>query len=82
MVFASGGDGTLTVIKEETPEKFSVAETPATKVGARTMAVDEKSHRVFLSTAERGPAPAATAAQPRPRPVIVPNTFEVLVLEP
>ncbi len=82
LAFASGGDGTLTIIKEQTPEKFSVSESPATKTGARTMAVDGASHRVFLTTAERGPAPAATAAQPRPRPAVVPNTFEVLVLEP
>lgn len=82
VAFASGGDGTLTVVKEETPEKFSVAETPATKRGARTMVVDETTHRVFLSTAQRGPAPAPTATQPHPRPAVMPGTFEVLVVEP
>ncbi len=82
VAFASGGDGTLTVVREETPEKFSVAETSATKPGARTMVVDETTHRVFLSTARRGPAPAPSATQPRPRPAVVPGTFEVLVLEP
>lgn len=82
LAFASGGDGTLTVVKEESPDKFSVQETVATKAGARTMTVDERSHRLFLSAGQRGPAPAPTPAEPRPRPAIVAGTFEVLVLEP
>jgi DNA-binding beta-propeller fold protein YncE len=80
--YASGGDGTLTVVKEESPQKFTVTETAATKNGARTMVVDEHAHRLYLSAAERRPAQTPTAAQPHPRPTIVPNTFEVLVLEP
>ena len=82
LAFASGGDGTLTIVKEETPEKFTVSETAATKKGARTMVVDEANHRVFLSTAERGPSSAPIAGQPRSRAGVVPNTFEVLVVEP
>jgi DNA-binding beta-propeller fold protein YncE len=82
LAFASGGDGTLTIIKEETPDTYSVLETVQTRAGARTLAVDEKTHRVYLSTAERGPAPAPVAGQPRQRPSIVPDTFEVLVVEP
>ena len=82
LAFASGGDGTLTVVKEETPDKFSVLETVRTKPGARTLALDEKSHKIYLSTAQRAPAPPAAAGQPRARPAIVPDTFEVLVVEP
>jgi DNA-binding beta-propeller fold protein YncE len=82
LAFASGGDGTLTVVKEEGPDTFSVLETVATKPGARTLTLDEKSHRVYLSTAQRVPAPAAIAGQPRSRSAIVPDTFEVLVVEP
>jgi DNA-binding beta-propeller fold protein YncE len=82
LVFASGGDGTLTVVKEETPDKFSVLETVRTKLGARTLALDEKSHRIYLSTAQRVPAPSPGAGQPRARPAIVADTFEVLVVEP
>jgi hypothetical protein len=52
-----------------------------TQRGARTMALDPKTHRIFLVTAEYGPAPAATAGNPRPRPAIVPGTFIVLVVE-
>jgi len=82
LAFASGGDGTLTVVKEVTPDKFEVAQTVKTKVGARTMTLDERSHRVFLVTAKLGPRPAATAAQPHPRPPIEPGTFELVVLDP
>ena len=82
MAFASGGDGTLTVVKEEDPDKFSVLETVQTKVNARTMTVDERTHRVFLSVAQRGATPAPTETQPRPRAPVIPGTFEVLVIEP
>src|SRR5258706_64867 len=78
--FSSNGDGTLTVIKEETPDKFAVAETVPTRRGARTMALDEKTHIVYLATAKFGPPPAATAEQPRPRPSILPDSFVILVV--
>jgi hypothetical protein len=82
LAFASGGDGTLTIVKEEGPEKFSVGETVKTKPGARTMTVDPGSHRVFLSAGERQPAPPAAAGQPRVPPTIREGTFEVLVVAP
>ncbi len=78
--YSSNGEGTLTVIREETPDRFTVAETVTTRKGARTMALDEKTHTVYLPTAQFGPAPAATAEQPRPRPTMLPNTFTVLVV--
>jgi DNA-binding beta-propeller fold protein YncE len=79
--FASNGDGTLTVLREETPDRLTVAANVPTRRGARTMALDEKTHAIYLSTAELGPPPAPTAQQPRPRPTIKPNTFTVLVVE-
>ncbi len=78
--FASCGEGVLTVVKEESPDKFSVVENVPTERGARTMALDPKSHQIFLVTAKFGPPPATTAEQPRPRPAILPDTFEVLVV--
>ncbi len=75
-----GGDGTLTVIREETPDRFSVVANVPTRKGARTMALDEKTHTVYLATAQFGPPPAATAEQPHPRPSILPNTFTILVV--
>jgi DNA-binding beta-propeller fold protein YncE len=82
LAFASGGDATLTVIREETPDKFTVVETVATKPGARTLTLDERTHRIFLATAQRNPAAPATPQEPHPRPSVVPGTFEVLVVEP
>src|SRR5438128_8927941 len=57
--FASNGDGTLTVVHEDTPDKFTVVGNVPTKRGARTMELDEKSHRLFTVTADFVPPPAA-----------------------
>lgn len=80
LAFASCGEGVLTVIKEESPDKFAVAENVTTQAGARTMALDAKTHAVYTVTAEFGPPPAPTADNPHPRRSIVPDTFVVLVL--
>jgi DNA-binding beta-propeller fold protein YncE len=82
LAFSSNGEGTLTVIREETPEKFVVVANVPTQRGARTMALDEKTHHVFVATAEFGPPPAPTAERPHPRPSIVPGSFLVLELAP
>ena len=79
LAFSSNGDGTLTVVHEDSPDKFHVTENVATQRGARTLDLDHKTHRVFLVTAEFGPTPAATAERPRPRPPMVPGTFTLLV---
>jgi YVTN family beta-propeller protein len=79
LAFSSNGDGTLTVVKEDSPDKFTVLENVQTQRGARTMEIDPKTHRVFLVTAEFGPAPAPTADHPRPRPPMVPGSFTLLV---
>lgn len=82
LVFASGGDGTLTVVREESKDKFTLVETITTEPGARTMAVDTKTHRLFLPTGDYGPAPPATPKNPHPWKPVIPGTFRVLVLEP
>ncbi len=82
LAFASCGDGTLTVMREASPDSWSVVAHPATQRGARTMTVDEMTHNVYLVTADFGPAPAPTADQPHPRPAMVPGTFRVLVVGP
>lgn len=79
--FSSNGEGTLTVVHEDSPDKYTVVENVATQRGARTMTLDQKTHRVFLVTAEFGPTPAPTAERPRPRPPMVPGSFTLLVLE-
>lgn len=80
LAFNSNGDGTLTIVHEDAPDKFSVVENVTTQRGARTMALDPKTHRIYLITAEFGPAPNATPEQPRPRPTVVPGSFTLLVL--
>jgi len=78
--YASNGEGTLTVVHEDSPGKFSVAENVATQRGARTMALDPDTHRVYLVTADFAPAPPPAPGQPRPRPAILANTFVLLVV--
>jgi hypothetical protein len=80
LAFSSNGEGTLTVVRETSAGKFEVAETVTTQRGARTMALDPKTHNVYLSTAEFGPTPAPTPDVPRPRPTPVKDSFTVLVL--
>ncbi len=82
LVYASNGDGTLNVIRETAPGAYASAETVTTKKGARTMALDSSTHRIFLPAAQYGQAPAATAEVPRPRPPMVPGSFEILVVAP
>jgi DNA-binding beta-propeller fold protein YncE len=77
--FASCGDGTITVVHEDSPTKFTVVDTIHTQMGARTMAYDISNHQIYTVTAEMGPAPAPTADNPRPRPSIVPGTFTLLI---
>jgi DNA-binding beta-propeller fold protein YncE len=80
LAFASCGEGVLSVIHEDTPDKFSMVENVPTQTGARTMALDSKTHNVYVVTAKFGPPPAATADNPHPRRSIVPDSFVVLVL--
>jgi YVTN family beta-propeller protein len=78
--FASNGQSaTLTVVHEDAPDKFSVVENVATEKGARTMALDLKSHEVYLVTADFAPAPPSANENPRPRMMAVPGTFVVLI---
>ncbi len=79
LAFSSNGEGTLTVV-QEVDGKWTVVENAKTQKGARTMAVDLKTHQLYLPTAEMGATPAATAQAPRPRPALVPDTFKVLVV--
>lgn len=80
LVFSSNGDGTLTVVRQESADRYRVAETVQTKRGARTMALDAASGKVYLVTADFAPPPAPTPDQPHPRPVPVPDTLTVLVV--
>jgi hypothetical protein len=80
--FASCGEGVLTVVSMDASGKPEVSQSLPTQRGARTMALDEHGHRLFLVTASFGPPPAATAEHPHPRPAILPGTFRLLVVAP
>jgi len=83
LAFAScGRDAVLTIIHQDSPDKYTVAQNVQTQRGARTMALDTITHKVYLVTAQFGPQPAATADNPRPRPSIVPGTFELITVGP
>ncbi len=83
IAFSSNGEsGTLTAIKEDGNDKYSEAGTIQTARGARTMALDEKTHKIYLATASFGPAPAATQGSARRRPTILPGSFKLVVVSP
>jgi DNA-binding beta-propeller fold protein YncE len=82
LAFASCGEGVLTVVRAGKSGRPEVVEAAKTQRGARTMALDRATHRVFLVTANFAPAPAATAEHPHPRGALLPGSFRLLVLEP
>jgi DNA-binding beta-propeller fold protein YncE len=77
LIFNSCGDGTLNVIHEDSPDHYTVVENVNTQAGARTMALDPRTHHVFLAIAEFEPA-AEAAGQQRPRRKMVAGTFGLL----
>ena len=80
-VLAPTGDGHLTVIKEDGPKKFSVEQTLTTQPGARTIALDRKTNRIFLMTADYGPVPADAPAPPPGRIArgpMLPDSFRII----
>jgi DNA-binding beta-propeller fold protein YncE len=79
MIFVSTRDGMVHVFHEDSPDKFSEAETIKTEYGAKTMGLDTKTHNLFLDTADFGPAPAPTADHPHPGRSPIQGTFHVLV---
>ncbi len=80
LVFSSNGEGTLSVIHQDSADHYRVLETVKTQTGARTMALDPSNGHVYLVTAQFGPPPAPTAEQPHPRPAALPDSFTVLVV--
>ena len=78
LAFSSNGEGTLTVV--DAKGGYKPIETLTTQKGARTMAYDSATDRIYLVTAEYGAVPKPSAANPRPRPAVVPNTFTILIV--
>ena len=89
--FSSQGDGTLTVIKEDSPTSFSVEQTVPTPARAKVLTLDTKTNQIYTITAEYGPVPAVPANAPAlppgapawmrtPRPPMIPGSFQILVI--
>ena len=76
-IFTSNGEGIMTVIHEDSPDKFQVLQTVATQTGARTLALDVSKHQIWLVTAETKPAPEN---QVKKRRIVLPDTFAALVV--
>jgi YVTN family beta-propeller protein len=79
LLFTAVREGLLHVFHEDSPDKFTEVETVKTEFGARNAALDFKTHKIFIDTADFGPAPEPTADQPHPQPTPVPGTFRLLV---
>ncbi len=76
---SSGGDGTVTIAHEDSPEKLTVVQTLKTEPGARTMTIDPTTHKIYLASAKFETQPAPSSGPAPGRPKMLPNTFRVLV---
>ena len=79
LIFVSTREGWVHVLHEDSPDHYSEAGKVKAEFGAKTMAYDPKTDRIFVDTAEFGKAPAPAKEQPHPRPIPVSGTFHVLV---
>jgi YVTN family beta-propeller protein len=82
LAFASCGDGTTTIAQEEAPNKLAVVQVLKTERGARTMALDPRTHQIYLPTAQFAPAPSPSPGASPARPSIIPNTLKLLLYAP
>ena len=82
LAFASCGEGVTTIAKEKRPDQLTLVQTLTTERGARTIALDPETHRIFLPTAQFQPAPSPSPGASPIRPTIVPNTLKLLVYGP
>jgi DNA-binding beta-propeller fold protein YncE len=81
--YSSNGEGTMTVVQEVNKDSFKVLENVKTMSGARTLAVNNTTHHIYMPTAEYEAAPAVTADNPRPRRgAMKPDSFQVLDIAP
>jgi hypothetical protein len=79
LAFSSNGEGNVTIAHEDSPDKLTVVQTLKTEVGAKTMTLDPKTHKIYLGAAKYEAMPAQPAAAPRQRPRIISGSFKVLV---
>ncbi|MDQ6764769.1 MAG: YncE family protein [Verrucomicrobiota bacterium] len=82
LAFASCGEGVVTIAKEEAPDKLTPVQTLKTEKSARTMALDPKTHRIYLPSAQFEPEVSPAPGAKRSWPKMVPNTMKLLVYGP
>jgi DNA-binding beta-propeller fold protein YncE len=82
LIFESSGDGKVTIVHEDSPDKYSVAGIVSTATGAKTMTRDPKTHNMYLPVADFGPLPAPTKETPKPKAPVLPGTFRIIELVP
>lgn len=80
LIFSSNVDGTLTIIHEDSPDKYTVRQNVKTGIGCKTIALDEKTGRVITSAPKYGPKPAPVKGGPKPKAPALPGTFEAIVV--
>jgi DNA-binding beta-propeller fold protein YncE len=78
--YSSNGEGTLSIIRQGSADRYSAVANLPTQRGARTMALDASTGRIYLATADFGPAPPPSADQPHPRPAPIADSFVLLVV--
>lgn len=81
LAFSSNGEGTITVVREVTPNQFKVLGNVPTQRGARTMALDTKTHDLYTVTAKFGPMPPRKPGQRFRRPSLVPGSFTLIKVQ-
>ncbi|MEO5958107.1 MAG: YncE family protein [Opitutaceae bacterium] len=79
-IFTSNPDGTMTIIHEDSPDKYTPVQTVATMIGAKTITLDEKTGRVVLCAPKFGPKPAPVKGGAKPKAPTLPGTFEAIVV--
>jgi DNA-binding beta-propeller fold protein YncE len=80
LAFSSNGEGTLTVVRQDNPDTYTVLDTVKTQPRSKTMALNQKNHCVYLGAAEFEKAPEPTKENPRPRPPMVKDSFSIIIV--
>jgi DNA-binding beta-propeller fold protein YncE len=82
LAFSSNGEGTVTVVKSNEAGRYAVVDTIDTQKSARTIALDSTTHRIYLPAASFAPPAVPTPEQPKPRAMMIPGSFVIVVLAP
>ncbi len=80
LAISANGEGSMTFVHEDAPDKYSVHQTLPTMARARTLTIDQRTHKLYTVSADFGAAPAPTAATPRPRPPMTAGSFTLLTV--